>query len=127
VGLVRRARRLRKLFGGGMRQAGILAAAGLFALEHHVERLAEDHARARRLAEGVALLPGVEVAAPPETNMVLCEVDRAADFVEALSAEGVRVGAVGPRTLRLVTHLDVDDAGVERAIAAFGRVAGPLA
>jgi threonine aldolase len=121
--LIERAHRVRKLFGGGMRQAGILAAAGLLALEQHVERLAEDHARARRLAEGLAAIEGVEVAAAPETNMVLCDVAGVASFVEALRTEGVRVGAVGPRTLRLVTHLDVDDAGVEQALAAFARVA----
>jgi len=121
--LVERAHRFRKLFGGGMRQAGVLAAAGLLALEQHVERLGDDHARARRLAEGIGAGAGARVVAPPETNMVLCEVADARSAIAALRAEGVRVGAVGPRTLRLVTHLDVDDAGVERAVAAFGKLA----
>jgi threonine aldolase len=116
-GLVARARRIRKMLGGGMRQAGILAAAGLHALEHHVARLAEDHDNARRLASGLAAA-GWEAEAP-QTNMVFVKVPR--ERCEALQAHLAAAGVtaiVSPRT-RLVTHLDVDAAGVDRAVAAF--------
>jgi threonine aldolase len=116
-GLVARARRIRKMLGGGMRQAGILAAAGLHALEHHVARLAEDHDNARRLATGLAAA-GWEAEAP-QTNMVFVKVPR--ERGEALQAHLAAAGVtaiVSPRT-RLVTHLDVDAAGVDRAVAAF--------
>jgi threonine aldolase len=103
-----RARRARKILGGVMRQAGILAAAGLYALEHNVARLAEDHANAERLAAGIG-------APAPQTNMVF--IASQPGLVEHLAAQGVIV-LPGAR-LRLVTHLDVDAAGIERAIAAF--------
>jgi len=103
-----RAKRARKILGGVMRQAGILAAAGLYALEHNVARLAEDHANAERLARGIG-------APAPQTNMVF--FDSKPGLVEHLAAQGVIV-LPGAR-LRLVTHLDVDAAGIERAIAAF--------
>lgn len=125
--MIERAHRFRKMFGGGMRQAGIVAAAGLYALEHNIDRLAEDHDRARRLATGIDLIDGVDVPATPETNMVLCRVADAPQFVDALRGMGVLAGAVGPRALRLVTHLDVDDAGVESAIEAFGAAAASMA
>ena len=105
---IARARRARKILGGVMRQAGVLAAAGLYALEHNVQRLAEDHANAERLARGL----GVE---PPQSNMVF--VKSAPGLVEHLAQHGVIV-LPGAR-LRLVTHLDVDAAGIDRAIAAF--------
>ncbi|CAM3526933.1 GntG family PLP-dependent aldolase [Nocardioides dubius] len=92
----------RKRMGGGMRQIGILAAAGLYALDHHVERLAEDHEHARMLAEAV----GVDPATVP-TNIVVFSVDDAASYVAEAAASGVRVSAVGARTVRLVTHLGV--------------------
>jgi threonine aldolase len=116
-GLVDKARRIRKMLGGGMRQVGILAAAGLHALEHHVARLADDHANAERLAKGLAQA-GFEVESP-QTNMVFAKVakDRCAGLQAHLAANGV-VAIVTPRT-RLVTHLDVDPAGVDRAVAAF--------
>jgi threonine aldolase len=106
--LAAEARVLRKRLGGGMRQAGILAAAGLFALDHHVERMAEDHARAARLGEAL----GVRT----ETNLVLLEVREARAFAAAAADQGVRVGVAGPTRARLVTHLDVDDAGVDHAL-----------
>jgi threonine aldolase len=117
AGLVARARRIRKMLGGGMRQAGILAAAGLYALEHNVGRLAEDHANAERLAQGLAAA-GFEVE-PVQTNMVFVKVagERCAELQARLAASGV-MAIVSPRT-RLVTHLDVDAAGVDRAIEAF--------
>jgi threonine aldolase len=111
----------RKRFGGGMRQAGILAAAGLHALDHHVERLADDHARARRAAEALATAaPGCVDLATVETNIVLLDVASAGwdapEFVEAALADGVRTYAVGSGTVRLVWHLDVDDAATDAAI-----------
>lgn len=119
---IHEAHRARKRLGGGMRQVGILAAAGLYALDHHVERLADDHRRARRLAEALGQLPGVTMAGPPETNLVYLGVPDAPGLAARLRDAGVLVSDMGPTTLRLVTHLDVDDAGVEIAIAAFGRL-----
>jgi threonine aldolase len=114
--------RLKQQMGGAMRQAGIIAAGGLFALRHHVKRLAEDHANARHLAEGLAALPGVVLdPATVETNIVIFEVRGALDApaaVAALLARGVRMGAMGARTIRAVTHLDVSAAQVERALDA---------
>jgi threonine aldolase len=103
----------------------VLTAAGLYALDHHVERLAEDHARARRLADGLASLPGVSGLDPAlvETNIVIWEVEDAPAWQAALAGRGVRVGALGPRRMRAVTHLDVDDAGIETALAAMAEVA----
>ena len=114
--LIAKARRVRKMAGGTMRQAGVLAAAALHALDHHIERLADDHARARRLAEGLQGLAGVAVQMP-QTNMVFIDLprERAAAAVAELRARGVL--ATGLYQLRLVTHLDIDDAGVDHAIA----------
>lgn len=116
---IARAKRPRKMLGGGMRQAGVLAAAGLYALDHHVERLAEDHAKAQRLAAGLREIDALKVDGP-HTNMVF--VDLPADRVTALSAfmaeQGIQILGYQPR-LRLVTHLDVSMAAIERAIAAF--------
>ncbi len=109
-------------FGGALRQAGIVAAAGIYALEHHIERLAEDHAQARRLAEGLAGLRGIELdPGRVETNIVIFEVaglgaEELAD--RALRAHGVRFTVIGPTTLRAVFHLDVPPDGAERAVAA---------
>jgi threonine aldolase len=108
---------LRRRLGGGWRQAGILAAAGLYALENHLVRLADDHARARRLAELVGVDP-----ASIETNLVAFDVADAPALAAAARAEGVLVSVMGPKRIRLVTHLDVDDAGVELA----GKVLAPL-
>jgi len=126
--VVRQARRVRKRWGGGMRQVGILAAACLHAIDHHIVRLAGDHARARRLAQGFAEHPGVTVT-PPDTNIVFVELDHAAldpaAILAALRAEGVWMSRYGPRLLRAVLHLDVDDAGVDRALAAFRHAVAP--
>jgi threonine aldolase len=124
---MRRARRYKQMFGGAMRQAGILAAAGIYALQHHVERLAEDHANARLLAEGLAETPGIAIdPAEVETNLVFFDVRdtgmTAQEFTSALLAEGVRMGAVGRYRVRAVTHLDVTRQDVEQAIAAVRRV-----
>jgi threonine aldolase len=118
---VERARRVRKLFGGGMRQAGIIAAPGLLALENR-HRLAEDHENARRLAAGLDSVAGLSVS-EPETNLVVVRVDDAGAFVERLEAEGVLAGALDERHVRLCTHWDVSDEDVERAIAAAERAA----
>lgn len=104
------ARVRRKRMGGGMRQAGVLAAAGAYALDHHVERLADDHAHARLIGEALGLDP-----ASVDTNIVVVERPDAAGFVARAAEEGVRISAVGPRAVRLVTHLDVSRADAERA------------
>jgi threonine aldolase len=125
---VEEAWRFKQQMGGAMRQAGIVAAGGVYALRHHVKRLADDHANARRLAEGLAALPGVSLdPATVETNIVFFELVGALTApvaVERLLAHGVRMGALGPRTVRAVTHLDVDAAGIERALAAARDVFG---
>jgi threonine aldolase len=117
------ARVIRKRLGGGMRQVGILAAAGRYALRHHIERLADDHARARRLAEALEPL-GVVDAAAVRTNLVLLDLAKApldAPSLAAAAAErGVLIAAMLPRLARLVTHMDVDDAGIDRAIEVLG-------
>ena len=117
--LIEEAWRYKQMWGGAMRQAGILAAAGLYALDHHVERLAEDHENARVLADGLAELDGVELdTSVVETNIVVFGVPDAAAFCAALGREGVKMYAIGPQRVRAVTHLDVDRAGIERAITA---------
>jgi threonine aldolase len=116
--LITEARRLRKRLGGGMRQAGFLAAAALHALEHQVDRLAEDHAHARRLAAGLAELPGVKVdLARVETNILLVDFPRpSSEMVTRLKALGLLVNAFGPYTIRLVCHLDVSAADMDEAL-----------
>jgi threonine aldolase len=122
---IERAFRLKHRLGGAMRQAGIVAAAGLYALEHHVLRLADDHERARRLAQGLAELPGVEIdPATVQTNIVVFDVADAPAAARTMEAEGVRIGALGPRRMRAVTHLDVDDDAIERALTAARRALG---
>jgi threonine aldolase len=120
-----RARGMRRRLGGTMRQAGILAAAGLYALEHHRPRLGEDHVRARRLAELLRDTPGLHVV-PPDTNILMIDilVDTldAAAMVERLAAHGVGMVPFTRMRFRAVTHLDVDDAGIERAAAGIAEV-----
>lgn len=125
---ITRAHRWRKMFGGGMRQAGVLAAAGLFALEHHVERLEDDHARARTLAEAADGLPGLSVDLDGVvTNMVYIDLDPAlgpaAAAAASLQADGIGILDVGPHQVRAVTHLDVDDEGIAVAIDGLRRLA----
>jgi len=116
-----RARRARKILGGAMRQAGVIAAAGLYALEHNVERLATDHANAARLADGLRAL---DLPVEPQTNMVFATVpaEKVTALAEHLKQRNVQV-LPGAR-MRLVTHLDVDAAGIDRAIGAFGEFFG---
>jgi threonine aldolase len=121
---VERARRWRKMLGGGMRQVGVLAAAGLVALEQMVDRLAEDHANARRLAEGLAKTQGLRVdLATVETNIVIVRVDRGPaateELVKGCAARKVKVHAMGPAAIRCVTHKDVDAEDISRALQAF--------
>ena len=118
--------RVRKLLGGGMRQAGILAAAGLYALDHHVERLAEDHAKALRFAEGLEALPGVEVLRRPETNIVVFRARNLPEFVARSRERGVLLSLMDAETLRAVTHLDVDDDAIESALATLQEVVSSL-
>jgi len=117
--LIDEAWRFKQMWGGAMRQAGIVAAGALYALDHHVERLADDHALAASLARGLADVPGVTLdPASVTTNIVVFEVPDAPALVAALADAGVKLGALGPTTVRAVTHLDVDAGGAERAVAA---------
>ena len=121
---IERARRWRKLLGGGMRQVGVLAAAGIVALERMVDRLAEDHANARRLGEGLAKLPGLRVdLASVQTNIVIVRVERGpaatAELVSGCAARKVKVHAMSPAAIRCVTHKDVDAEDISRALEAF--------
>ena len=120
---IARARRIRKMAGGAMRQSGMLAAAASYALDQHVERLAQDHALAARLATGLAGIPGLQVEAP-QTNIVFVDLTgparaKSQGLIEGLAAQGVL--ATGLYRLRFATHLDVDQAGIDRAIAAVRR------
>ena len=124
--LIERARRFRKMLGGGMRQAGIIAAGALHALEHHRDRLCDDHANARRLAEGLARLPGIELdAASVQTNIVLFRTTGmpGPELVRRLAEQGVALLALGNQ-VRAVTNLMVDAGQIDEAVAAFGRVLG---
>ena len=123
---VREARRWQLRLGGAMRQSGIIAAACLYALDHHVTRLADDHARARRLAQGLASIPGIAIdPATVESNLVY--FDLAADGWDAVRlaaatlTAGVRLCPMGPKRVRAVTHLDVDDAGIDLALDVISR------
>ncbi|MBM4397163.1 MAG: low-specificity L-threonine aldolase [Deltaproteobacteria bacterium] len=121
--LIRRARRHRHMLGGGWRQAGILAAAGLYALDHHVERLADDHRRARSLGEAIEASGAARLLEPIETNIVLFAAPGGPAPCDALqrrlAGRGVLVSRASPVVLRAVTHMDVDDFAIEKAGAAF--------
>jgi threonine aldolase len=117
--LIEEARVRRKRLGGGMRQVGILAAAGMHALDHHVDRMAEDHEHARLIAEAC----GVDPATVP-TNIVVVDVPSAPEVVAAAAEEGVRIGAVGPRRVRLLTHLDITREDAEQAAKVLSGILG---
>jgi threonine aldolase len=125
---IQRALRARKILGGGMRQAGILAAAGIVALDTMVGRLPEDHVRAKRLAQGLGAIPGLVMdPGTPYTNMIFCELDNAvpmnaSEVVSALERRGVLVGDTGLKRFRLVTHYWIDDAAVNLTVEAFTEV-----
>jgi threonine aldolase len=123
AGVIEEAWRFKQMMGGALRQAGIVAAAGLYALDHNVERLAEDHENARVLAEGIASLPGASIdASKVETNIVIFEVASPQSVVAELASRGVEMGMMGPGRIRAVTHMDVDRAGIDRALAALSEV-----
>lgn len=124
-----RARRFKHMFGGAMRQAGIIAAAGIYALEHNVERLADDHANARRLADGLSEIPGIAIdPSEVETNIVFFDVAGTGrsprELYEGLTERGVRLGSPSGTRWRAVTHLDVSRADIEQAVAAMEEVVG---
>jgi threonine aldolase len=125
--LIAAVRRLRKMVGGGLRQAGVLAAAGIYALDHMIERLAEDHFNARRLAEALAAVPGIRLdPEPPQTNIVFWSLEDpdlpVALFLRELEAEGVRVMELGRGRIRAVTHYGITTEDVERAAETIQRV-----
>ncbi len=124
--MLEKLRRFRRMYGGAMRQAGVLAAAGLYALEHNIARLKEDHDHAKRLAQILAQIPAVTLdPASVETNIIFFDVKSSrapADLVAALKAEGLLINAVGGTTYRAVTHLDVSAEDIERAGQIFARV-----
>ena len=127
--LIKACHRFRKMYGGGMRQAGVLAAAGLHALEHHRERLVDDHAHAKRLAETLVDAPGVRVdLTRVQTNIVMIDFERgtAKAVVELAREEGVLLGTASAQRVRAVTHLDVDRDGVLRAAHVIAEIAGKL-
>jgi threonine aldolase len=116
---IHKATKIRKAFGGGMRQAGFLAAAGIYALDNHVERLKEDHAHARLLSDTLTALSYVESVMPVETNIVIFKVASdysAAAVVDSLQAEGILCGTTGPNTIRFVTHLNITPEMIDHAI-----------
>jgi threonine aldolase len=119
---IEEARRIRKRLGGAMRQVGVLCAAALYALDHHLPRLAEDHENARVLADGLAQMPGVTVDfASVQTNIVNADVEDAPAFVERARERGVLLNAMSSKRVRAVTHLDVDRPAIDRAIEALAR------
>jgi threonine aldolase len=124
--VIAEARLERARLGGGMRQAGVIAAAGIVALSEMVDRLADDHARARRLAEALAeRFPGSVDPAAVRTNIVCAAASALPEsFLDDLAAQGVRAGTIDQMTVRLVTHKDVDDADIDRAVAAIGKAGG---
>lgn len=123
VELIDEAWRYKQMLGGAMRQAGIMAAGCLYALDHHVERLADDHANARRLANGLAELPGVTLdPAAVDTNIVIFEVPDAVVFATGLAAHGVDMSAMDSVKVRAVTHLDIDQSDIDRALIAARKV-----
>ena len=129
---IAKARRIRKLFGGAMRQAGMMAAAAVYALDHHVDRLQEDHEHARKFAEAIAEIPGILIRPNEvETNLVFFDVDPhygpAANLTTGLLEHKVRMLPIGPQRIRACTHLDVDRADMLQAAAAIRTVMRELA
>jgi threonine aldolase len=116
---IKKARRIRKVFGGGMRQAGMLAAAGIYALDHHIQRLAQDHAHAKQIEAALLSHPLVETVIPVETNIIIFQLKptiTAADMVEKLKEKGILCFATGKQTIRFVVHLDITEIMVEKTL-----------
>jgi threonine aldolase len=127
---IKRARRIRKVLGGGWRQAGYLAAAGIYALDNHIARLEEDHQRASALAAHLKKLPYVAEVLPAETNIVIFRLKDEAEstpFISYMESQGVKVSAFGKQMIRLVTHLEIDDAMTEKVMQSLERFAATLA
>jgi threonine aldolase len=122
---IREARRARKVFGGGMRQAGYFAAAGLYALEHHIERLKDDHRRAKVLADVIGKLPYVKELLPVETNILIFTLHDAIPldyFMGKLNDNGIQCAIFGKQTVRFVTHLDINDDMIEKTISVLKKI-----
>lgn len=122
---IKKARRIRKVFGGGMRQAGFIAAAGIYALDHHIDRLQTDHAHALLLAEALAGKSFVKFILPVETNIVIFELEEsltAPSFVASLKEQGILGYAIAPQRVRLVTHLDISPLMIEQTIDTFNKI-----
>lgn len=123
--LIKKARRIRKVFGGGMRQGGFIAAAGIYALDNNVDRLAEDHERSRQLADALSNRKFVKMVLPVETNIIIFEVSDgilAPDLVARLKEHSILAYAVSPNRIRLVVHLDISKAMISQTIEAFGQL-----
>lgn len=122
---IKKATRIRKVFGGGMRQAGFLAAAGIYALDHHIDRLAEDHANATAIAEAVSDCSFIKMMLPVETNIIIFELDNsltAPQLVEKLKEEDILAYAIAPNRVRLVVHLDITPGMTEKTIYVFNQL-----
>lgn len=122
---IKKARRIRKVFGGGMRQAGFIAAAGIYALQHNIDRLATDHEHAKRIGDAIAKRPFVNNVLPVETNIIIFEVKegyKAADLVAKLKEEDILGYAISPERVRLVLHLDISPEMVEKTIQVFNQM-----
>lgn len=122
---IREARRARKVFGGGMRQAGYFAAAGLYALDNHIDRLKEDHRRAKVLAETISKLPYIKELLPVETNILIFTLHDAIPldyFMEILNDNGIQCAIFGKQTVRFVTHLDIDDNMIDKTISVLKKI-----
>lgn len=122
---IREARRARKVFGGGMRQAGYFAAAGLYALDNHIDRLKEDHRRAKVLAEAISKLPYIKELLPVETNILIFTLHDAIPldyFMEILNDNGIQCAIFGKQTVRFVTHLDIDDKMIDKTISVLKKI-----
>jgi threonine aldolase len=123
---IQKCRRIRKLFGGGMRQAGFMAAAGIYALEHHIGRLAEDHQLAKAFGAEIAGLSYIEEVFPIETNIVIAKLAKEiiqTEFLTNLSSNGVKAVPFGPQLIRFVTHLDVNASNVSHALDVLKKIA----
>jgi threonine aldolase len=122
---IKQAKRVRKVFGGGMRQSGLLAAACNYALDHHIDRLKQDHTRARKIGQLCTELPFVQKLYPVDTNIVIVELKEGFSekwFLEALSEQGILAVPFGKQLVRFVTHLDFDDADLERFAEGLAKI-----